>query len=961
LCPDGFVYNIEVERTHTYIVGGVLVHNSYKNLYAARARFGESPKFLGGQGQSNRAFDLSFKAKWLREQHGGAGVYGLTATPTKNSPLEVYSMLSYIAPEAFERIGIRNSEEFLDRYCVFKTENVLGTNGEISEALVTEGFKNLDELREIMGKYIMRRKASDVGLKLPEAHQEMHLVNMTPEQSSVYGDLRAQLAEAGKKDSTGDAHVFSIMDKMAKAAMDLELLDAEKHAGQGRNSPKYQEAAKHIVAGAKNGGQVVFCESVASHAKIADALVAAGIPRERIAILNATEASSSAQRQNISDRFNDGRLDVVIGNKVMEEGVNLQKRTTDIHHLDTPWDPATLQQRNGRGVRQGNVNEAIKIHTYLARGSFDGYRYQSMRAKRDWSESLWNGGDRVDNLAREGVFSREDMMVMMSADPEAERAKMAADKDAAMQRLTADRTTKAAGEFVRFQSLKRSFAGLKNRDTKAGARLRAQIDAAKIGLQHNKYFHAKDVLDSNDEVLIHPGTGDVVTKGQGYEVTESEGPASKWVVTGVDPVHQTVSMRRYADTTGHKGVTVPMAKLATGTKAFRVDDAAEAADVSHQFEEQAAANLNSLKDWEQVAKMPSAVLEANHDLIQRQIKEGSKAYKFKMPYGDVAMINRATGKPEMVNSYDHAGRYAETHDYMLPTDANREKAIQAWIDARRESKIATKFTAPVGRNKRHGTGTYTPARKYEGAGYPNEHVNPGKRIADFVSGSGGYGATSPLVKEAQARLNVEQMDRIRHAKNIGDAIDAALVMGSVTGTEKGVARIPRRVLMLLWAKAKRLGVLGDKASTHIAMSGYGQPARHDAYAYAGSHDKTVQTMLEQMAAASGHRDVAVAMARGGADVSPRRDHEEAYRSMESLTGGDLTTSLAALQMALRHAQNGGFADKLKGDVHRPSGGYYGATNWSHVNENGKKLGDTLRERITQHENQIAAQAAKEAA
>ena len=115
LCPGGVVYNIEVESNHNYFVDGVLVHNCYKNLYAARARFGSQPKFLGGQGQSNRAFDTGFKAKWLREKNAGKGVYMLTATPTKNSPLEIYSMLSYVAPEEFERLGIRNSEDFLDR------------------------------------------------------------------------------------------------------------------------------------------------------------------------------------------------------------------------------------------------------------------------------------------------------------------------------------------------------------------------------------------------------------------------------------------------------------------------------------------------------------------------------------------------------------------------------------------------------------------------------------------------------------------------------------------------------------------------------------------------------------------------------------------------------------------------------------------------------------------------------
>src|SRR5690606_27081630 len=125
---------------------------------------------------------------------------------------------------------------------------------------------------------------------------------------------------------------------------------------------------------------------------------------------------SAVKRQNIANAFNSGKLKVVVGNATMAEGLNMQKTTTDIHHLDVPWEPATLQQRNGRGLRQGNYNEAVRIHTYLSKGSFDGYRYQSVSAKRDWQDLLWNGGDRVENLLREGAFSNEELRIMLAAD-----------------------------------------------------------------------------------------------------------------------------------------------------------------------------------------------------------------------------------------------------------------------------------------------------------------------------------------------------------------------------------------------------------------------------------------------------------------------------------------------------------------------------------------------------------------
>ena len=948
--------------------------HGYKGLYAARARYGESPRFLGGSGQSNRAFDMSFKSRWVREQTGGKGVYMLTATPTKNSPLEVYSMLSYIAPEEFERIGIRNSEEFLDRYCVFKTEKILGTNGAIEDALVTTGFKNLDELREIMDRYIMRRTAKDVGLKLPEAKDEMHLIDMTPEQAGVYGELRALLAESSKKDATGDAHVFSIMDKMAKAAMDLELLGGDY---AGSKSPKYEAVAKAAREGSKEGGQIIFCESVASHEKIAQALVAQGLPRARIGIMNADEADSSAKRQNLADDFNSGKLDVIIGNKTMEEGVNLQKRTTDIHHLDMPWNAAALQQRNGRGVRQGNRNEAIGVHTYLARGSFDGYRYQSMRAKKDWSDMLWNGGDRVENLAREGTFNREDLMVMMSADPEAEREKLENDKAAALERHNAEKRVEASEQFVRFQDLKRSFKALKNKDTASAHRLRAQIEKAKTGLAHNPHFAAKGALDRNDEVLIHPATGSIVTRDMGLEVQELSGTKERWVVTGVNPLDRTVSMRRYADTTGHKGVTVPLSKLEKGVSEFKLDKEAEASEVASAMEAAAKAKLDNLSSYKDAMAMPAHVLSANHDLIQRQLKEAAKTYKLHdLPHGSTPMVNRETGKIEMIGSYS-ARDSGDTHDFMLPTDENREKATQAWIDARRGAKITTKHTPAARKNQQ---GKWTPAREYPGADYNSKHVNPFTSVLNGLSGhTGGYGsnADGPLVKEAKKRMEAEQYQRIKEAPSFKQALDEAMVLASPTGTDDRStqkARLPEKALAMLWARARRDGILGQTLDTHIDKTSYGSPAKHDNYAY-GDTKQSVHHALMNMATVSGRHTLARAIGHAGEKFAPdspaKADYQAAHKLAEAIPvayskNPDAHAHRAdAYRLALRAAERGGFAEQTKATV--DASGRSGYSYLNHYSSDGKMpLRQYLQEKISHHEAEHAkakAQAAitKEAA
>lgn len=912
-----------------------------KNLYAARARFGDQPKFLGGQGLSNRALDFNLKTRWVRENNGGKNVYGLTATPTKNSPLEVYSMLSHIAPEAFERIKIRNSEEFLDRFCEFKADKVLSTGGEIEDATVVSGFKNMDELREIMLRYIDRRTADQVGLKLPERDDRMHLVDMTPAQEAVYADLR-DLAEksAGKKDATGDAHIFAIMDKMNKAALDLELLDPAAHAGAG--SPKYAELAKHCVNGAKEGGQIVFCEYIGSHDKIVRALVDAGFKREEIGVINAQVAGSAVKRQNIANAFNAGKLKVVVGNATMAEGLNMQKTTTDIHHMDVPWEPATLQQRNGRGLRQGNMNARIRIHTYLSKGSFDGYRYQAVAAKKDWQDLLWNGGDRVENLAREGNFSIEEMRIMLAADPEAARKKYEEDKASATARHDAGKRADAQAEFVRFTEMSHSYKALKNKDTVSAKRLRQKIESTKTSLFNNKYWPAKAALDSATDVLIHPQTGAVLTADVGLEFPDE----GKMVVTGVNMRAGTVTMRRYADTSGGKKVTLPVSEI-SDAKPYEFDGAAEADEVGKLMEASANEKLHNLTKWEEVKRMPSAVLEKNHDLIQRQIKDAKKSYKGFNDLGDAYMVHKETGELERVPSYATNGKH-DTHDYLLPTDSAKEKAIQAWIDARREASVSTEMVNRTrGRGSRSGGYDHVPRRQYKGAPYNLKHINPFKTLLDELGGDGArYGVDSALVKEAKARLQAEQMQRIRRAASANDAIEAMMPLAKISGggydgagdREKGTATFPKDALAMAWARARHLGQLDE------AVGG-----RHNSYAYAGAKGASAHAALMQMARASGHRDLADAFAHTAERHGASKSDLETLRTLTKF--GETSRGL---EVARKIGERLGIMDKTIEEL-RPlnlSGSFAPRAGWNAYTyghdggaaaHNKKKFGDVLNE------------------
>ena len=197
----------------------------------------------------------------------------------------------------------------------------------------------------------------------------------------------------------------------------------------------------------------VFVENIAVHTWVKKAIIEAGLPDHRIAILNAEVAADPETRQQIAERFNGvGKpgddehqppdFDVVIANSVACEGVDLQRRTCAIHHLDLPWDPATLQQRNGRGVRQGNRFERVKIHYYLGRPSGDGRRLALIDKKRSWMASLVQGQDRVTNNPAATVHvSVED--ILLDIVPPEERARVLKEREEEAKRLAEQQAQRA--------------------------------------------------------------------------------------------------------------------------------------------------------------------------------------------------------------------------------------------------------------------------------------------------------------------------------------------------------------------------------------------------------------------------------------------------------------------------------------------------------------------------------------
>ena len=463
---------------------------NFKNLFGPEPRIGGIPGAMGSTQFSKRAWQLDLRCDSVREHSRGAGVFLLSATPAKNGPLEFYNALHLIDPYIWTSAGIRDPESFIDSFCGFDKRIVQTADGKLKVKATCTRFVNLDNLRHIINRYADFKTAEDVGLQIPEAEAIQHRVPLNAVQRELIANKWDEIRRSsGQRQNAVKMMGLAVLvdliaihpalvehaDQTETSNWVMNLLQGddedEEEAAQAQtpasvvdaqdinpHAPKIDAVVAEILkTDAKacprtdpewclNCGHVVFVENLLAHDFLKRCLVEAGIPAERIAILSAKAAKDSEKRVQIADAFNGygepgsedfvaPQFDIVIANAVAYEGIDLQRRTCAIHHLDLPWDPATLQQRNGRGVRQGNTFNRVKIHYYFGTPSCDGRKLSAISNKRSWLISLLKSHDRTTNNPASGEINIFDLLLDIV--PENERAMIIAQRDEELRKLEA--------------------------------------------------------------------------------------------------------------------------------------------------------------------------------------------------------------------------------------------------------------------------------------------------------------------------------------------------------------------------------------------------------------------------------------------------------------------------------------------------------------------------------------------
>ena len=404
---------------------------------------------------SQRASDIKLKCEYLQELHGSnRGVVFGTGTPISNSMSEMYTMQNYLQPRAL----VENGTTFFDGWAADFGETVtsmeLAPSGQGYRARTRFAkFTNLPELLTMYRSFADVQTADMVKLDVPEA--EKHVISLKP--SDTVLALAEQIAERAEKIHDGlvspyEDNMLKITSDGKKLALDPRCFvpESEDEAGSKLNvASEYIHEIWERTSDFK-GTQIVFCDLSTPKKKFEDyiygtdfdayndlkyKLVERGIPAEEIAFIH--EVKTDEQKQALFDKVNSGAIRILIGStEKCGAGTNVQKRLVALHHLDTPYRPSDMEQREGRIIRQGNTNKKVDIYTYVTERTFDSYSYQILENKQRFIGQINNG----DSTAREAddidetTISYAEIKAITAANPKIKR-KMEVDAEISRLRV----------------------------------------------------------------------------------------------------------------------------------------------------------------------------------------------------------------------------------------------------------------------------------------------------------------------------------------------------------------------------------------------------------------------------------------------------------------------------------------------------------------------------------------------
>lgn len=385
----------------------------FKNLH-----FTTKMKNIAGMSQANsqRSMDMFMKTQYLINANNGRGVVFATGTPISNTMAEMFTMLRYLDNKGLKDKNLGFFDNWAATFATKEQTAELAPDGSGYRTVDKfTKFNNMPELIKMFRKVADVKKIEDLDLKIPKLKNGKPTVVEIPMNSA----LETYIKQTAKKRATAihnkavdprEDNMLKLTGDLRKASLDMRLVDPSvpiSVAGSKVKAVVDHVADKYKETSDVDGVQLVFCDlstpkgasdkvnesdtaeikeeaedssNITVYAEIKKGLIKKGIPANQIAFIH--DAKNKTQKEQLFERCRQGQIRVLIGStEKMGAGTNIQKKLVAEHHVDAPWRPRDIEQREGRILRQGNDNKEVEIFNYVTKGSFDANMWEKLKNK----------------------------------------------------------------------------------------------------------------------------------------------------------------------------------------------------------------------------------------------------------------------------------------------------------------------------------------------------------------------------------------------------------------------------------------------------------------------------------------------------------------------------------------------------------------------------------------------------
>ena len=343
--------------------------------------------------EAQKSSDMFGKCRYLDEITGGRGVVFATGTPVSNSMTELYTVMRYLQYSTLQQKKLTHFDCWASTFGETTTAIELAPEGTGYRARTRFAkFFNLPELMSMFKEVADIKTSDQLHLPVPEAKFETVVAKPSEIQKEMVQELSKRAAEihSGAVDASVD-NMLCVTNDGRKIGLDVRLMNPM--LPDDPNS-KLNVCVRNVLKIWEEGidqklTQLLFCDlstpkndgNFNVYEDIRKKLIAAGVPENEIEFIH--NADTEAKKAALFSKVRSGDVRVLLGSTAkMGAGTNVQSRLVAVHHLDVGWKPSDMTQRNGRIIRQGNMNKEVKVFNYVTEGTFDSYLFQTLENKQ---------------------------------------------------------------------------------------------------------------------------------------------------------------------------------------------------------------------------------------------------------------------------------------------------------------------------------------------------------------------------------------------------------------------------------------------------------------------------------------------------------------------------------------------------------------------------------------------------